>query len=314
MGKLQQPGTHIVLILAILAGMLGIQSCIREDFSNCFVDEDFLLYVKVVDILNGQDITESGALENACLYIFDQNELLLKIVYISASQIAAREPVVLHKKEAESMFISAWGNLTDKVSISGENGSGKLKDFTLSLLPDKENKNYDSAPGNLFFGTKQIVSQGNANSSDEIILTQKNAKLHITIRGLENPEDNYYFKIVNSHNGYNFTGFPTSKTSQLKGSGVFNSNSDYVSGQPHLLIHSVPGMQGDDDNIWVYIYREQTGQNIEIAYTNKDNSGNYIQLISGQTTNVLIELKTNGHLNVFIKTTPWDKIYQWEEY
>ncbi|MCD8044714.1 MAG: FimB/Mfa2 family fimbrial subunit [Tannerellaceae bacterium] len=311
MGKLLQTATYFVLILTTLT---SIQSCIKEDFSDCIVNEDFMLYVKVTDILNGQDITESGVLENACLYIFDQNEYLLKIICLSASQIAGREPVVLNKNEAETIFISAWGNLSDNISINGTEESGRLQDFVLSLLPDKENLNYDSSPGDLFFGTKKIVLKGNSNHSDEIILTQKNAKLHITVRGLENPEDNYYFKIVNPHNGYNFAGFPTSKTSQLKDSGVFNSNSDYVSGQPHLLIHSVPGIPGDDDNIWVYIYREQAGQDIEIAYTNKDNSGNYIQLISGQTTNVLIELKTNGLLNVFIKTTPWDKIYQWEEY
>ena len=58
----------IVLLLLIL----GQTSCIREGLQEC--EEEYFVTIKVVDALTGEDITASGEVSHADLFVFDADE------------------------------------------------------------------------------------------------------------------------------------------------------------------------------------------------------------------------------------------------
>ena len=58
----------IVLLLLIW----GQTSCIREGLQEC--EEVYFITIKVVDMLTGEDITASGEVSHAILFVFDADE------------------------------------------------------------------------------------------------------------------------------------------------------------------------------------------------------------------------------------------------
>lgn len=317
MGTLQQVAWYITAPFILIISLLMQQSCIKDDLSHCLPTE-VVLYIKVIDVVTGRDMTETGEVEQASLYLFDRNHVLLNRYYLSAEQIARREPLVLKEYDPERMFLSAWGNIGEQVKFTEVSKGGKAEELTLSLLADPYESGYSLFPNDFFFGRKEWNGNYGKTSIEEVVLTQKNAKLYVTVRGLKDTHaDHYYFQIVNKYNGYNYQGIPTANLSYLKEKGVFNSHHEYVSPGPDLLIHSADQYHAVEDNsVWIYLYKNEEGIPEELVKTNRDTTGNYITLISGKTTNVLIDL-TNGNtgeLTVQIQVTPWDEIYQWERW
>ncbi|MCC8174039.1 MAG: FimB/Mfa2 family fimbrial subunit [Odoribacter sp.] len=219
MGKLGKTARYVTLFITLIYSLINIQSCsIKEDFSKCTnEEEDFLLYIKVIDIVTGKDITESGEIENAYLYLFDYNQNFVKTYEISAEQIARREPLIFKHEELDRAMISAWGNLGEEITISNPQTGDLSKKAAVSLLQNPEETKYDLSPNDFFFGVKTINDHSHTTHIEEVVITQKNAKLHITVRGLNDKNtDNYHFHIAQKHNGYDFNGNPYEKNVQYK--------------------------------------------------------------------------------------------------
>ncbi|MCC8089028.1 MAG: FimB/Mfa2 family fimbrial subunit [Rikenellaceae bacterium] len=313
-GQLMQIARYLLLRLASLAvlfTMFPSQGCIKEDMTDC-VTEEWLLYVKVVDIATGSDITASGEVDNIVINIFDSENWFVASYSMSALQIREREPVRIKNSGKSRLIVSAWGALDDNVAVS-ETGEGSiLRESTVTLLPNPVAEEYDRFPGDYFFGLKEIISGNELSRTEEIVITQKNAKLNVTVRGLDHSTpEYYYFKISHNYSGYDFSGTPLVHSSYLKTQGEFNDSGEYITREPCILIHSdYDGLPSDENSAWVGLFDGER----EIAGTNKDSNGNYISLLSGLTTNVLLDLDEDGRISVYIKITPWDEIYLWPEY
>ncbi len=314
MGKLQPVARSFAAGLLLLLTMQMTQSCIKEDLSGC-ENEELLLYVKVVDVVTGVDITGTGEMQSAGLYVFNRNKDHIRTYTLSALQIAQREPVIIHDYDPAGMWISAWGNIGDEVLCS-EMGEGvTADDLTVSLKPDPLHPGYDLAPNDFFFARKEVQGNNNLQDREEIVFTQKNAKLQVTVRGLKDTNAaNYYFEIINKFHGYDYRGLPISQITHRQEKGIFNSREELVSPVPWLFIHSANQNQAtEEQSVWVHVYKEGSG---EIIQTNRDTHGNYITLLSGKTTNVLIDLTggDQGQFIVQVVISPWDEIHQWEHW
>ena len=95
----------IVLLLLIL----GQTSCIREGLQEC--EEEYFVTIKVVDALTGEDITASGEVSHADLFVFDADEQYRYTVRADSNQIRQRIPIPITLENIDDYWLSVWGNL-----------------------------------------------------------------------------------------------------------------------------------------------------------------------------------------------------------
>lgn len=291
-------------ITTLLMAATFIQSCIADNVRDC--EEKGYICLKVT-AQDGSDITATGVVESADLYIYDQDGHFLQTTHLIKEQIIQRERILIRNKNIKGLQVVVWGNLYDNESIS-RTEEDELETSSVIL------KTYDEectlSPDDLFYGMK-IIQVQSVDSSDEIIIARKNARLNITVRGLPENEnaDDYYFIIDLNNNGYYFTGKPVRNKIEMKKRSGFNAMSDLISDQPFNIIHSFSTNRFPDDNITIYLYKN--GVNTPIASIDKDINGKEISPAAGELTNILINLSS---LQTHIIVTPWDEIYQWVEW
>ncbi|MCD8073332.1 MAG: FimB/Mfa2 family fimbrial subunit [Alistipes sp.] len=283
-------------------------SCIRDDGDNCPVADDFLLYVKIEDVESGRDITGDVEVEEVVLTLFDPAGRFVATYILDGEDISRRRPVVLRDFDVEGMQVSAWGDVGGEVLQNDPQGHNIGHDF-VTLAVDSDG--FSGSPDDFFFGFLSVSSQVRSAGSQEVVLTQKNSKLHLTVRGLEDRDDQrYYFAIESPADGYGFTGIPNGRPCLVRHTGKFTGN-DLVSPEPCLMIHSSPA---DDAaaraGVVVNLYYKGDQGDRLLARVDWDIEGNTIELPSGRTTNVLIEL-TGGSLDVRVEVTGWRQVYQW---
>lgn len=298
----------IVLLLLIL----GQTSCIREGLQEC--KEEYFVTIKVVDALTGEDITDSGEVSHADLFVFDADEQYRYTVRADSNQIRQRIPIPIMLENIDHYWLSVWGNLDGNQYITKLEPSNTLDNSTVSASV-KENENQSQTLDDLFFGFAQIgKSPKSPIRNEEIIISRKNARMYLTVRGLPilHKAVDYYFTIHLNNNGYNFKGTPIPNAIVIKQNGITLANNDFVSPSSFNLIHTDSSRE---DYATINLYRRsdaEYGEDILIASINSDLNGNPIVLPAGRTTNLLIDLRQE--ISVHVKTSPWEKTEQWVEW
>ncbi|MCC8034327.1 MAG: FimB/Mfa2 family fimbrial subunit [Rikenellaceae bacterium] len=308
--RLISTGRYICRALIPILASVTAFSCIRDDRDVCYdrEEEELLLYVKIVDVETGRDITGSGGIEEVILALFDAGGRFITTYILDGAQISARRPIVFADFEVEGVQVSAWGDIGGDIVRNDPHGHELGHDF-MTLAVDGDG--YSGSPSDFFFGFRTLSTPTRAVGRDEVVLTQKNSKLHVTARGLEDyNEEKYYFVIDSPANGYGFSGVPNGEPCRVRQTGKFESG-QLVSPEPYLMIHSA-GMQssGPDDGVVVNLFRTSGDGDVLLASASRDRDGNMIELHPGMTTNVLIELGGGG-IEMYIEITGWRQVYQW---
>ena len=310
----------IAVIAAACLSVMAFTGCIKEDTDGC--DTGYILRLKVVDAANGQDITATGEVASASLFLYDENRQFLRRIDMTGDEIRQRKGIDVELPRGSKAWISAWGNIHEDMLISGST-PGSMPDESVITIADPE-QGYAPGSGNIFFGTKQIGAvTRRAATEEEIVITQKNARMHITVRGLteESDHDLYYFRIVNNYDGYTLSGSPVHVPYAQVETGVYDRERGLLSG-PFNLIHSEDDSQNQEQHpVTVYLYRKPSRSSAPdyrtdqlVASSSEDSGGNPIVLRRAMTTNVLIEIRESGSLGIRIEVTPWNVIYQWERW
>ena len=295
------------IVLSLL--IWGQTSCIREGLQEC--EEVYFITIKVVDMLTGEDITASREVSHAILFVFDADEQYRYTVRADSNQVRQRIPIPITLKNTDHYWLSVWGNLDGNQCITQLEPSNTLDNPTVSAS-GKEGENQSQTQDDLFFGIAQIGKSPIRN--EEIIISRKNARMYLTVRGLPalHKAIDYYFTIHLNNNGYNFKGTPIPNAIVIKQNGITLANNDFVSPSSFNLIHTDSSRE---DYATVNLYRRsdtEYGEDILIASINSDLNGNPIVLPAGRTTNLLIDLRQE--ISVHIKTSLWDKTEQWVEW
>ncbi len=315
-----------ITYLFLLSGLL-LNGCIKgSDNDNCpdptpppvppTEDAQRLLMITVRDVLTKGDITSIEQLDNVYLYLFDSAGELYQRYERPVADIRNRIALDITDTGLEEGFVTVWSNLSNFVTIEENETTSDLNGLSLHLSENTINRGFYMCPGDLFFGYTEFKFDPVVTRTDvqtEIVdVARKNAKLHITVKGLEYREDpeDYYFKISPLYDGYDFTGIPLGKEFSIRETGIFGTDNDFVSPEPYMMIHAEKGRTYTDDAC-VQIHLMDSSDDREIAVAFKDTDGNYIHFESGKTTNVLIILGESGDLEVVTRVTDWDEIYQW---
>ncbi len=300
------PAATLIVLIFIL------QSCVKEGIQVC---EESSVTIKIIDAITGEDITTTGVVDEAELYIFDKDQRYLNKINVTSKEITQRTPIVVSSNNEDNLWIAIWGNRKGEIIRNLQHQSW-LKDAGLYLPTNTDS--YYKAPNDLFFGLQELnAAVTRATASNEITITRKVARMLITVRGLPAGAnaDDYYFVIDEINTAYNFHGIPMEGAGAMKQTGIFKKNNDLVNPEPFNLISSA---YPNNKPLTVSLYgKDRSGEDYLLVTVNKDKEGNLITPVAAQTTHVLIELHPGpglGSISVFIKTTPWNEIYQWIEW
>ncbi|MCC8018319.1 MAG: FimB/Mfa2 family fimbrial subunit [Rikenellaceae bacterium] len=293
----------------VAVAVLG--SCIKDDREDCYDPAEFLLYIKAVDTATGQDITSGGDAGEVMVALFDSLGRFVASRVLAADEVTARRPWTITDFDMAGKQVSAWGALGEDVEQSPP---ATVQGGFIRLPVDDEG--WSAPPGDLFFGLDTIPSTAQERGRGEVVVTQKNAKLHVTVRGLRDSDDErYYFVYETPDSGYDFSGRPEGGRCRIRQAGRFNGDRELVSAVPCLLIHSTdPDNAGPGEGAVVRLMERAPDGDLELAVAQRTETGGYIALYPGRTTNVLIDLSGSASATVRVEVTGWNETFLWSEW
>ena len=122
----------LLLVAAVLAAMLT--GCIKDDLAEC---SKLTLKVEGLNGTDIMDITSLGLVEDATLYIFDENRKLLETRNLSKDFILAKEVIKLDNyPDNTKLHIVAWGNL--KGGNQSDTDPQQLDDLKVQLKSSED--------------------------------------------------------------------------------------------------------------------------------------------------------------------------------
>lgn len=204
-----------------------------------------------------------------------------------------------------------WANAGTGQRFHSPAAGSRIEDRAVSLI--EEDDTFHHTPDDLFFGRARLGPTGEA-ASEEITLIRKNARIHITARGLDRntPEDLYYFTVEIPDDGYDFAGNPISGTAHVRRTGTFRDNGDFSTDGTFNLVHTDES-DSQADEVIVNLYERMSARSADrLLASVTEVDGDRISLPAGRTLNLLIELNEGGGLSIRMEITPWNEIYQWD--
>lgn len=295
---------HSLLLVAalLIAGLLS--SCLKENFDDC--PRPFQVTIKALDA-DEKDITESGAVQQVILFVFDENQQIVDAFELTADQVKNRQPIGITQvyPGAKNLTFSAWGNLDDKVDFSQKSSVKQIEDLYVKLKKQGDNA---QSPGDIFHGALQVpVEFGGLElgKSHEVTITRKTVGVTITAIDVKrwngNKDGVYTYRLRETLDTYD-------KDCVLSGNVVSYFPSVTLSDDDHLvtpLFYTFPAATGKNFEVDILC----DGEVIFTAV--KNNDGTPLTPLLGKTLNILIVF--TGDISVQSIVTPWNVVYQYVE-
>lgn len=236
--------------------------CIREDRSDCFpVAETRFVVLKIVDEATGQDITQTGEAGSAVLYLFSQGGRFVDRISVTRERIMKRAPIPLPDGYARPLPCRCLGQCRNGPAVPFSRG--RKPDRRPGRFADRRGRYVSSYAGRSVFRAARLGPTGEA-ASEEITLIRKNARIHITARGLDRntPEDLYYFTVEIPDDGYDFAGNPISGTAHVRRTGTFRDNGDFSTDGTFNLVHTDEA-DSQADEVIVNLYERMSARSAD---------------------------------------------------
>lgn len=329
------------LFAAALAGLLS--ACVRErEWADCpppvVEPTSERLVVNVRDLASGGDLTHADTVQDAVLMVFDEDGTFLYRIEMPARSFGKELELpseLVTRAAGRRLTVSAWGNLAENMTAFDEqSGVGHtLSSQFLALNVNTEYPDNWYSPGDVFFGLATIDLE--ARDLHPVEITQKTARMAVTVRGLPAGEsaDDYYLSMCEQNDGFTFSGTPlrTTEWCKIRERGVFTTSGDFTTAEPYYVIPSVDPTDASGCNAGVCLYKVGAGDpaqtraltSDQAGYVTEDGDlnvsgkarvdveGNHLALSAGLTTNVLISFTSTGDIEVSIRMTDWDEVYDW---
>lgn len=290
-----------LLAALLITGLLS--SCLKEDFTDC--PRPFQVTVKALDV-DRNDITESGAVQQVILFVFDENQQVIDAFELTADQVKSRKPVEIKPDYPghKAYTVVAWGNLDEKVDFSQINTVKQMQDLYVKL---KQQNGAAQAPGDLFYGSLNVPAEFGgieAGTSQVVEITRKTASVIITARNFPPGEEAsaYSFVLRESPDTYNQNGELGGDMVGYKLTATKDKNGQLVT----PIFNVFPTAGGKPFVLDVY-------RNGELLYSfTKGSDGKEFTPEVGRLLNIIIDFRVDISVKVVI--TPWGEVYQEVEY
>lgn len=206
--KLRLAGVLSALMLLVAS----TTSCIRESLDACPPLNTYTLTLKVVNA-EGDDITESGDVDEVRLFIFDKNKGFVDKRDMTLSDITSRQSITLdYPGNPENLYVVAWSGLKDgQVEVADVNNGSLAEDLNVSL---RSSDGIAEAPNELYHGMTFVDRAENALTKDqEVVITPQIGRITIEAYGLEyvnllksGNEDDFAYTVDKTQSAFNYQG------------------------------------------------------------------------------------------------------------
>lgn len=200
------------LLSALMLLAAATTSCIRESLDACPPLNSYKLTLKVLNA-SGDDITESGDVQEVRLFIFDKNKGFVAKRDMALADITSHQPITLdYPGNPENLYVVAWSGLKEgQVDVADVNDGSLAEDLTVSL---RSSEGYAETPNELYYGMALVERAENALTKDqEIEITPQIGRLTIEAYGLEyvdllkaGNEDDFGYSIDKTRSGFDYRG------------------------------------------------------------------------------------------------------------
>lgn len=297
--------------LATVLLTLLLSGCLKEDLSDC--PRPFQVTVKAV-CADGNDITESGDVEQVNLFVFDEGEKIFEVFTLSASDVIQRKtiPIAMAYPGRSALKFVAWGNLDERIDYSQIGSVQELKDLYVRLRSAgsrQEGYHMVETPYDLFHGTIDVTSEfgGIEPGKSQVIEVKRMTEgMTITAIGLKqwngNKEGTYSYRLRESFNSCDGLGFFGGDKVYCEPRANFNDKDHFIA----PLFYMFPPADGIS-------YVLEILCDGELVFTvDRDSDGKPLNTDLGRTLNIIIDF--SAELNIMCVITPWNVVYQYVVY
>ena len=286
-------GTSPVFLLLLF--LLCCTSCVREDMEGCTRYE---LHVRAVDA-DGNDLTESGALQKSDIYLFNEQGFVRMIPSDGFSNFYFGED------KGERLTLIAWGNLKEDSLITTEIAPGTpLKDAKLRL------RQYDHGTHlpltDLFYCRKEIgKAETRSVEGADITLVMERMVAGLSIRTRYLSErypykgEAYRFIVHCTSTEMDFTGEVAGNGAGYEPASVTDAKGDVYAPPFHIF------PTGEGKPLEIDIYR----QGEKLLTITEDNEHRPLYAPVGKHTNIDIDFRY-AKVQVAVSVVPWGTVSQ----
>lgn len=295
---------YIVFLSLVTILQFYLSGCISDDDRAC--PGDMFVRLKAIDV-SGKDITDNVEISNPVIYVYNRQGEFLRSIAVSNEAVKKRRYINIGYADPLGLQIVVWANNIDQQNF--------IKGHTIektALLLKEDIDGYMCSPDDLHYGSKKTSG---ATLKEDISISRKNARVNIKVKGLPGNagNDDYFFTVRQISNGYDFRGNPLAGPSDIKQAGAFNDSGEFVTGVPINVIHYPHSLNTSHAGLIVLLF-EKKSPKTPIASAITDSNGKIIIPKSGETLNILIEIKPGGTINIHVVITPWDELYDWSSW
>lgn len=293
-------------MLALLITGLLFGGCVRDSYEDC--PRPFRLFIKAIDA-DQNDITESGVVRQAILFVFDENNAIVDAITLDAAHVSSRKatPITLDYPGHKSLKFVVWGNIDSSVEFPATASVKNYTDLYMKLKSGTESS-ICTSPCDLFYGSLDApVEYGGFEPAGDqtVVISRRTAQVNIVAYGLkswnENKEGTYTYRLRESKSAYDNNCTLTGETVGYTPSCSMDANGNL--GAP--TFRTLPAATGTG-------YVLDVLYNGEVIHTvDKDSNGNSFSPENGRMLNIILDFRAN--LSVKVVVTPWNQVFQYVE-
>ncbi len=292
--------SFLLVISLMITGLLS--SCFKEDLSDCPLP--FQVTIKALDI-DMNDITGTGQVKNAILFVFDEDQNLIDAFELNADQVKNKKPIdiIIDYPGFESLTFIAWGNVDDNLNFSQISSVKKLVDLYVAL----NIKDGYAQPSSDFFrgNLSTLVEYGGTGMGKSHVVEIHRMTSGVTITAVnlkewnDNKDGEYTYVLRSSMNTYDPEGNLIGESVSYAPRASFVESGNFVA----PIFYTFPS-----ERYVVDIYYDG-----KLLYTvEKDAEGNFFVPEVGRTLNIIIDFKATISIQAVI--TPWNVVYQYVDF
>jgi len=268
---------------------------VREDTGDCI---QYVLDMQAVDS-NGNDLTATGALQKAEVYLFDEKGFIRKIPADISSDL------IFGDDKNKRLTLVVWGNIKEDTLIAPDIPIGTpIEEARLQLKEDTEGSHLPIT--DIFYCKKEVNNTTTRSGQGEyltLVMERMSASLSIRTKYLTKhcPYNGKPYTLIVRGTGteVNFTGKIIGKSAGYKPASYTDKQGDVYT----LPFRIFPTAQ--EEYIEIDIYREH-----EIIYTiTQDNSFKKLHAPAGKQTDINIDFHYTPPL-ITMDVLPWENIHQ----
>lgn len=295
------------LFVTLCAMVLVFTGCIKEDMDDC---KYYTVQLKVEN-LNGDDITESGIVSEATLFVFDADNKYLDKVLVNAETIRNRKFIELDYPSSSKLNIVAWGGLAGQNQDVTE--AQIISDLQVNL---QKQGSIANSPDSLYHGTKTVLTRASEGQTinQEIIIRKKVGTVQVRTIGIEyanipartkaggvDPGD-FTYLVDKTPGGFDYQGNVIGDSVQYAPEPFVEETTGYLETEKSNVIPS--------DKIGVSLQ----GNGKEIYNRNTDDKGDPFKVEAGDDLLVVVQLGEDGNVvSVRSYVRKWGESGQEEE-